>query len=60
MISSPSIPFADESTGALNKSNGTGVLNLLTELNRSGQIILTLTAMTGSRLLWQERYAEPI
>lgn len=59
MISSPSILFADEPTGALNKSNGTEVLNLLTDLNRSGQTILMVThdiraAIRASRILYLE------
>lgn len=59
MISSPSILFADEPTGALNKSNSTEVLNLLTDLNRSGQTILMVThdiqaALRGSRILYLE------
>lgn len=59
MISSPGILFADEPTGALNKSNSTEVLNLLTELNRSGQTILMAThdiraAVRGSRILYLE------
>ncbi len=59
MISSPCILFADEPTGALNKSNSTEVLNLLTDLNRSGQTILMVThdiqaAIRGSRILYLE------
>lgn len=59
MISSPSILFADEPTGALNKSSSTEVLNLLTGLNRSGQTILMVThdiraAVRGSRILYLE------
>lgn len=59
MISSPSILFADEPTGALNKSNSIEVLNLLTDLNRSGQTILMVThdiraAIRGSRILYLE------
>lgn len=59
MISSPSILFADEPTGALNKRNTIEVLRLLTELNRSGQTILMVThdiqaAIRGSRILYLE------
>lgn len=59
MISSPSILFADEPTGALNNRNSTEVLNLLTDLNRSGQTILMVThdiraAIRGSRILYLE------
>lgn len=59
MIGRPGILFADEPTGALNKSNSTEVLNLLTELNRSGQSILMVThdmraAVRGNRILYLE------
>lgn len=59
MIGRPGILFADEPTGALNKSNTTEVLNLLTELNRSGQSILMVThdmraAVRGNRILYLE------
>ncbi len=37
MISSPSLLFADEPTGALNKANSQDVMNLLTGLNAQGQ-----------------------
>ena len=37
MISSPSLLFADEPTGALNKANSQNVMNLLTGLNALGQ-----------------------
>ena len=43
MIGQPGLLFADEPTGALNRSNTTEVLNLLTDLNRSGQSILMVT-----------------
>lgn len=59
MIGAPGLLFADEPTGALNKSNTIEVLNLLTELNRSGQSILMVThdiraAVRGSRILYME------
>ena len=59
MIGQPGILFADEPTGALNKANTTEVLNLLTELNRSGQSILMVThdmraAARGNRILYLE------
>lgn len=59
MISSPGMIFADEPTGALNKSSSIEVLNLLTDLNRSGQTILMVThdiraAVRGSRILYLE------
>lgn len=59
MVGQPGILFADEPTGALNKSNTTEVLNLLTDLNRSGQSILMVThdmraAARGNRILYLE------
>ena len=59
MIGKPGILFADEPTGALNRSNTTGVLDLLTELNRQGQSILIVThdmraAIRGNRILYLE------
>lgn len=59
MIGKPGILFADEPTGALNRSNTMEVLNLLTDLNRSGQSILMVThdtraAIRGNRILYLE------
>lgn len=59
MINSPQLIFADEPTGALNKSNSTEVMRLLTELNRNGQSILMVThdvraAIHGNRILYME------
>ena len=59
MINDPTLIFADEPTGALNKANSDDVLKLLTELNRSGQSILMVThdvraAIHGSRILYLE------
>lgn len=59
VISSPKLLFADEPTGALNRKNTTEVLNLLTDLNRSGQSILMVThdiraALRATRLLYLE------
>lgn len=59
MIGAPGIIFADEPTGALNKSNSEEVLNLLTEMNESGQSILMVThdvraAIRGARILYLE------
>lgn len=59
MIHQPDILFADEPTGALNKRNTEEVLNLLTELNNSGQSILLVThdvkaAIHGNRILYLE------
>lgn len=59
VINTPKILFADEPTGALNRGNTKEVLNLLTELNRSGQSILMVThdmkaALRATRLLYLE------
>lgn len=59
VINSPEILFADEPTGALNRSNSESVINLLYELNRSGQSILMVThdvrvAIYGNRILYLE------
>ncbi|MBP3854026.1 MAG: ABC transporter ATP-binding protein [Ruminiclostridium sp.] len=59
VINSPKLLFADEPTGALNRRNTTDVLDLLTELNRSGQSILMVThdlraALRASRILYLE------
>lgn len=59
MIGSPKLIFADEPTGALNKTNSAEVLSLLTQLNASGQSILMVThdvraAIRGTRILYLE------
>lgn len=59
VIGNAGIIFADEPTGALNRSNTEEVLNLLTDLNRQGQTILMVThdfhaALRGSRILYLE------
>lgn len=59
MIGSPGLLFADEPTGALNKSHSEDVLDLLTSLNNSGQSILMVThdlqaAARGNRILYLE------
>ena len=59
MINDPGLLFADEPTGALNKSNSEDVLNLLSQLNQSGQSILMVThdvraALRGNRILYLE------
>lgn len=59
VINRPRLLFADEPTGALNRRNTTEVLNLLTELNQSGQSILMVThdiraALRATRLLYLE------
>ena len=57
VINDPKLLFADEPTGALNRKNTTEVLDLLTELNRSGQSILMVThdmraALRATRILY--------
>ena len=59
MMNDPGLIFADEPTGALNKSNSEEVLNLLSELNGAGQSILMVThdvraAIRGNRILYLE------
>lgn len=59
IINNPGLIFADEPTGALNKSNTEEVLNLLTDINELGQSILMVThdvkaASRGNRLLYLE------
>lgn len=59
LIKNPGLLFADEPTGALNKSHSQEVLNLLTQINRSGQSILMVThdlkaAVRGNRILYLE------
>lgn len=59
VINSPKLLFADEPTGALNRKNGTEVLNLLTTLNSSGQSILMVThdmraALRATKILYIE------
>ena len=59
LINSPSVIFADEPTGALNKSTGREVLDLLTQINEEGQSILMVThdvkaAVRANRILYIE------
>lgn len=59
MIGNPGLIFADEPTGALNKTNSEEVLNLLSGLNQNGQSILMVThdvkaAIRGNRILYLE------
>lgn len=59
VINQPKLLFADEPTGALNRKNTNEVLNLLTELNFSGQSILMVThdikaALRATRILYLE------
>lgn len=59
MINDPGLIFADEPTGALNKSSSEEVLHLLSSLNEAGQSILMVThdvkaAIRGNRILYLE------
>ena len=56
-INKPSILFADEPTGALNKANSEEVLNLLSSLHSEGQSVMLVThdkeaALRGNRILY--------
>jgi len=57
VINKPSIVFADEPTGALNKKNSIEVLDLLSSLNNEGQSIIMVThdirgALRADRILY--------
>lgn len=57
VINNPGIIFADEPTGALNRSNTKDVLNLFSELNKKGQTILMVThdmkaALRANRIIY--------
>ena len=59
VINEPELLFADEPTGALNRSNTRNVLDLMTELNKDGQSILMVThdiksALRANRLIYIE------
>lgn len=59
VITKPTILFADEPTGALNKANTEEVLNLLTAIHAEGQSVLLVThdreaALRGNRILYLE------
>ena len=59
VINKPTILFADEPTGALNKANSAEVLNLLSSLHAEGQSVLLVThdkeaALQGNRILYLE------
>ena len=59
VINRPSILFADEPTGALNRANSEEVLNLFSSLHESGQSVLLVThdkeaALRGNRILYLE------
>lgn len=57
LINSPEILFADEPTGALNSTNATNVLDIMTEINEEGQSIVMVThdiktARRANRILY--------
>jgi putative ABC transport system ATP-binding protein len=57
LINDPAVLFADEPTGALDQTSGTAVLDVLTEVNRTGQSIVMVThdlksARRGNRILF--------
>ena len=57
LINSPDMVFADEPTGALNSASSDAVLNVLTQVNRSGQSIVMVThdmksARRGNRIIY--------
>ena len=57
VINAPQILFADEPTGALNSSSGQDVLDVFTELHKSGQSIVMVThdlktALRGTRVIY--------
>ena len=59
VINKPTILFADEPTGALNRANSEEVLNLLSSLNAEGQSVMLVThdreaALRGNRILYLE------
>ena len=57
IINSPEIVFADEPTGALNSTNATNVLDVMTQINEQGQSIVMVThdiktARRANRILY--------
>ena len=57
VIKNPGIVFADEPTGALNRSNTDGVLDLLNGIHNEGQTVLMVThdmhcALRGDRIIY--------
>ncbi len=57
VINNPKILFADEPTGALNSSSGRDVLDVFTELHKTGQSVVMVThdiktALRGSRVIY--------
>ncbi|WP_099469689.1 ABC transporter ATP-binding protein [Konateibacter massiliensis] len=57
LINSPEIVFADEPTGALNSTNSTHVLDIMTDINNEGQSVIMVThdiktARRANRILY--------
>lgn len=57
LINAPEIVFADEPTGALNSTNSTNVLDVMTDINTEGQSIIMVThdmktARRANRILY--------
>ena len=57
VVNAPQILFADEPTGALNSASGQDVLDVFTELHKSGQSIVMVThdlktALRGNRVIY--------
>lgn len=57
IINDPKILFADEPTGSLNSASSCDVLDIFTEINRSGQSIVLVThdiktALRGNRIIF--------
>ena len=57
LINKPRVVFADEPTGSLNSASGKAVLDVLTDINESGQNIIMVThdlhsARRGNRILY--------
>lgn len=57
LINRPKVLFADEPTGALNSSQGQGVLDIFTTINKDGQSVVMVThdlkaALRGNRIIY--------
>ena len=57
LISQPKVVFADEPTGALNSTNSTAVLDVMTQINKEGQSVVMVThdlksARRGNRVIY--------
>lgn len=57
LVNEPEVVFADEPTGALNSSTGESVLDIFSEMHKSGQSIVMVThdlkaAVRGNRIIY--------